>query len=86
MWTPLSVVALLAAALPPAYFALRLRAANPSFARLAAFLALALSIHAGFHLADMFVGVSAVVVGVEAISAAFILAFAGVYWQLGRGG
>lgn len=77
-------MALLAAAVPPTYFALRLREGNRAFARLAGLLALALAIHASFHLADMVVAVPAIVLGVEVLSAAFVLVFAAAYWQLRR--
>ncbi len=81
---PLSIVALAAAALPPTYFALRLRESNSAYARLAGLLVLSLAIHVTFHVTDMFVGIPAVVLSVEALSAAFVLAFAAVYWQLRR--
>lgn len=86
IWASLSIVALVAAAFPPTYFALRLRNSNTAYARLASLLSLALVIHAGFHLTDMFVEVPVVVLGVEALSAAFILAFAAAYWRLRREG
>ncbi|MFQ6012407.1 MAG: hypothetical protein ACE5LS_02010 [Thermoplasmata archaeon] len=73
------------AAVPPTYFALRLREGNRAFARLARLLAIALAIHAAFHLTDMVVPVPAIVLGMEVLSAAFILAFAAAYWQLRRG-
>ncbi|MFQ5908253.1 MAG: hypothetical protein ACE5JE_05450 [Thermoplasmata archaeon] len=75
-------MALIVAAFPPTYFALRLRKSNPSYARLAGFLVVALAAHAVFHATDIFVGIPAVVVSVEALSAAFILVFALVYWKL----
>jgi hypothetical protein len=75
-------VALIVAAFPPTYFALRLRKSNPAYSRLAGFLVVALGIHATFHVTDLFVGIPAVVLGVEALSAAFILVFAAVYWKL----
>ncbi len=78
-------MALATAAFPPIYFALRLRKSNPTYARLAGFLALALAFHATFHVTDMFVGIPTVVLSVEALSAAFVLAFAVAYWQLRRG-
>lgn len=78
-------MALAVAAFPPTYFALRLRESNSVYARLAGFLALALAIHATFHVTDMFVGIPAVVLSVEALSAALVLAFAAAYWQLRRG-
>ncbi|MFQ5907999.1 MAG: hypothetical protein ACE5JE_04100 [Thermoplasmata archaeon] len=75
-------MALIVAAFPPTYFAVRLRKSNPAYARLAGFLALALAVHVIFHVADLFVGISALVLGVEALSAAFILVFAALYWKL----
>ncbi|MEE9593510.1 MAG: hypothetical protein V3W28_08015 [Thermoplasmata archaeon] len=75
-------MALIAAAFPPTYFALRLRKSNPGYARLAGFLVVALAVHATFHVTDLFVGMPAVVLSVEALSAAFILIFAAVYWKL----
>ncbi len=64
------------AAFPPAYFSLRLRESNSADARLAGFLALALAILATFHVTVMFVGIPAVVLSVEALSAACVPAFA----------
>jgi heme A synthase len=75
-------VALIVAAFPPMYFTLRLRKSNPAYARLAGFLVAAVAIHAIFHVTDIFVGIPAVVLSVEALSAAFILIFAAVYWKL----
>ncbi|MEE9593047.1 MAG: hypothetical protein V3W28_05650 [Thermoplasmata archaeon] len=75
-------MALIVAAFPPTYFALRLRKSNPAYARLAGFLVVALAIHVTFHITDIFVGIPAVVLTVEALSAAFILVFAAANWKL----
>jgi hypothetical protein len=86
IWASLSIVALVAAALPPTYFALKLRKLNPAYARLAGFLVVAFALHAIFHVTDILVGIPEVVVGVETLSAAFILVFALLYWKVREGG
>lgn len=80
----LSFAAFVVAAVPPTYFAVVLRRANPTFARLAGLLAAALLVHAAFHIAPE-VGVpEGSVHWLEAASAVLILAFAISYWQVRR--
>lgn len=86
VWSVLSVAALVAASVPPLYFALRMRDSNPRFARLSGLLAAALLVHAVYHSAETVLGPGASVVGLEAVSAALILVFGLAYWPLRRKG
>jgi len=85
VWTLLSAVAVLAASVPPLYFAARLKRSKPSFTALVLLLAASLLVHGVFHLLDAFSFPVDAVHGVEAVSAVLILVFAVVYWPL-RGG
>lgn len=79
-----SFAAMVAASVPPLYFALRLRSSDPRSARLSALLAGAFLSHAAFHLLD---GVEADPLAVQvagAVSGVLLLAFALSYWPLRR--
>ncbi len=82
--TLLSFAALVVAALAPAYFAVVLRRENAEFSRLAALLAAALLLHAGYHGAQLLGVGETLVHWVEASSAFLILAFAVSYWRIRR--
>ena len=80
-----SAVAVLAASVPPLYFAVRLRGPRTSFRILVVILAASFLVHGAFHALDAFAFPEDAVVGLEAISSALILVFALAYWSL-RGG
>ena len=80
-WDALSVVALAAAAVPSVYFAAKTWNRYRDFATLSALLAGAFLVHASYHLSVVFSLSGAVVLAVEAASAALILVFAVLYWK-----
>jgi len=83
-WDLAGFLAFAAAGVPPAYFALRLRAVNRSFSRLSLLLAGALFVHSLFHLLRALEGARPEVLAVEAASAVLVLVFALAYWPLRR--
>ncbi|HKZ99020.1 MAG TPA: hypothetical protein VJ326_05475 [Thermoplasmata archaeon] len=85
VWALLSFGALVAAGLPPAYFAFRLRRSDPSYAALSLLFAAALIIHGTYHLLEFLSWSQTAVFVTETLSAALLLAFALAYWpQRGR--
>jgi len=83
-WDLASFAGFAVAGVPPAYFALKLRASNPSFAGLSLLLAVALSVHSLFHVFRAVAGPGPGAEEVETVSAAVVLAFALAYWPLRR--
>jgi hypothetical protein len=83
-WDVASFAGFAAAGLPPAYFALRLRATNGAFAGLSLLLAVALFVHSAFHVFRAVAGPGPGVEAVETVSAALVLVFALAYWLLRR--
>ena len=80
-WDGLSVVALAAASIPSIYFAAKIRGRHPVAARLSAFLAGALLVHASYHLLVVLEFPQTLVLAVEATSAVLILVYALLYWR-----
>ena len=78
----LSAVAILAASLPPFYFAVRLRGSRAWFRVLVILLGASFLVHGTFHVLDAFSFSGDVVLGLEALSSVLILAFALAYWSL----
>jgi len=83
-WDLASFVGFAAAGVPPAYFALKLRATNRPFAGLSLLLAVALFVHSGFHVFRAIAGPGPGAEAVETVSAALVLVFALAYWPLRR--
>lgn len=82
-----SAVAVLAASIPPLFFAIRLRGSRTSFRALTLVLAASLLVHGAFHALDSFAFSEEAVVGLEAVSSVLVLVFALAYWSLrGRWG
>jgi len=82
--TVVSAFAVLAAAVPSLYFAVRLRRTKPKAAGLALLLALTFLIHAGFHFSDVLGAPTEAVSAAEAVSAGLTFLFALAYWPLRR--
>ncbi len=80
----LSFAAFVAAGIPPLYFALKLRVANPPFSGLSLLLAGALFIHSFFHVLRALEGPRPGVLAIEAGSAVLVLVFSLAYWPLRR--
>ncbi len=85
LWDLLSAIAILAAAIPPSYFAIRLKGPRTSSVGLVVLLAAAFVAHGIFHLVEAISLEEGAVEGIEALSAVLILVFAVAYWSL-RGG
>ncbi len=83
-WDLASFAAFAAIGVPPAYFALKLRASNRTFAGLSLLLAVALFVHSAFHLFRAITGPGSGAEAVETVSAALVLVFALAYWPLRR--
>ncbi len=83
-WDFASFAAFAAAGVPPAYFAVKLRVTNRSFAGLSLLLAVALFVHSAFHVFRAVAGPGPDAEAVETVSAALVLVFALAYWLLRR--
>lgn len=75
-------MAVLVAAIPPLYFAARLRHSKASFTALVLLLAGSFLVHGVFHLLEALSFPQGTVLGTEALSAVLILVFAVIYWPL----
>ncbi len=83
-WDLASFAGFAAAGVPPAYFALKLRATNGAFAALSLLLAVALFVHSAFHVFRAITGPGPQAEAIETVSAALVLVFALAYWLLRR--
>lgn len=84
IWDLLSFIALLAAAVPPLYFAGHLRKSSPSYASLSFLLAASFLVHGTFHFLEAMEFRQDVVLATEAASAGLILVFGLAYWPVRR--
>lgn len=82
LWALLSAFAVLAAGIPPIYFAIRLRGSRASFVVLVLLLAAAFLVHGVFHLLQALSVQEDAIESMETLSAVLILAFAVAYWSL----